>query len=202
MVLFHDVVAVFPLPDDEVGAVCLVVARAGRCMGVTAVAGHLLRDPMPADGLLQQPERRLLIAMLRAQTVHGLALLIHGTIEGVPPAFHLTLGLVHPPPDPPGTLPAMKRLFHQGTVWHDPALDRRGVDRDPTLLPQLFDMPIAQRGGDLPAHAPENAVLGKMGPLAADRHCRSPSLGTLNHRERAYPKSTHMKIATKPQKVL
>src|SRR5262249_32909931 len=58
--------------------------------------------------------------------------------------------------------------------------------------------PIAQRVGYIPAHAHENDVLGKMGPFEADRHRRSPSLCTLSHRGRAYPKSTQMKIATKP----
>jgi hypothetical protein len=42
-------------------------------------------------------------------------------------------------------------------------------------------------------------ALRKMGPLEADRHRRSPSLCTLSHRGRAYPKSTQMKIATKPK---
>src|SRR5262245_59655184 len=52
--------------------------------------------------------------------------------------------------------------------------------------------------GYIPAYAHENDVLGKMGPFEADRHRRCPSLCTLSHRGRAYPKSTQMKIATQP----
>ena len=114
--------------------------------------------------------------MLREQKVNGLALLIHGTIEVVPHAFHLNIGLVHPPTDPHGTLAAMECLFQLGTVFHDPALDGRMIDRHPTLLHEFFDMPIAQRIRHIPAHAHENDLLRKMGPLEADRHRRSPSL--------------------------
>ena len=45
----------------------------------------------------------------------------------------------------------MKRLFHQGTVFHDPALDSRVV-HGPPLLHQFFDMPIAQGIGHIPAY--------------------------------------------------
>src|SRR5947208_2942404 len=119
------------------------------------------------------------------------------TREIVPVTFDLARGLVHPPTPPHRALAARKRLFPQGTVLHAPALERRVVDRDPTLLQQLCDMPIAQRVGDIPAHAHAKDVLGNMGPFEADRHRRSPSLCTWRHRGRAYPKSTHMKFATK-----
>ena len=55
--------------------------------------------------------------------------------EGAPGHFYrLRLAHFHPPTDPHRALPAMKRFFQQGTVFHDPALDSRMVDRDPTLL--------------------------------------------------------------------
>jgi site-specific DNA recombinase len=64
--------------------------------------------------------------------------------EGVPGHFYrLRLAHFHAPAHPYRALAAMKRLFQQGTVFHDPALDGRVVDRDPTLLQQFFDMPIA-----------------------------------------------------------
>src|SRR6266566_7612277 len=49
----------------------------------------------------------------------------------------------------------------------------------------------------IPAYAHENDLLRKMGPLEADRHRHSPSLFTLSHRGRSYPKSTQMKICDK-----
>ena len=77
----------------------------------------------------------------------------------------------------------MKRLFQLGTVFDDPALDRRVVDVDPTFLHEFFDMAIAQGIRHIPAHAHQNDILREMGPLEAHRHRRSPSLFTLSHRE-------------------
>jgi hypothetical protein len=62
------------------------------------------------------------------------------------------------------------------------------VDRDPTLLHEFFDMPIAQGIGHVPPHTHENDVLWEMGSLEADRHHRSPSLFTVDNRRRSYLK--------------
>src|SRR5262245_63526157 len=53
----------------------------------------------------------------------------------------------------------MERLLQQGTVFHDPVLDRRMVVRHSALLHQSFDMPIAQRMHHLPAHAHQTDIL-------------------------------------------
>src|SRR6266446_66124 len=50
------------------------------------------------------------------------------------------------------------------------------TDRHPALLHQLFDMPVTQGIGDIPAHAHEHDIWWKMGSLEADRHRRSSSL--------------------------
>jgi len=50
MILLHDVVEIFHLTDDDIGAMCLVVALDGGCIGVTAVDGDLLRASVAADG--------------------------------------------------------------------------------------------------------------------------------------------------------
>ena len=64
MVLLHYIIKVFDLPDDDGGAVFLVVALDGGFIGVTAVNGDLLGNPMTADGFLQKPECGLFIAVL------------------------------------------------------------------------------------------------------------------------------------------
>src|SRR5262249_53253406 len=69
-------------------------------------------------------------------------------------------------------------------VFHDPALDRRMVDRDPALLQQFLDMPIAQGVGHIPTHAHENNIWWEMSSLEANRHRYSPSLCTVGHRDR------------------
>ncbi len=58
-------------------------------------------------------------------------------------------------------------------------------------------MPTAQGICDIPAHTNEDDVLGEVGPLEAYHHRLFPSLHTVGHRERAYPKSPHMKICDK-----
>jgi hypothetical protein len=88
----------------------------------------------------------------------------------------------------------MPRLFSQGTVLHDPALDGGMGERHPPLCHPCFDMSRASGGGDRPAHAQEHELLREMGLLAAARHRRSPSLCLLSPRGRAYPTSIHMKI--------
>ena len=49
--LFHNIIYIFHLPDDDGGAVCLVAAANGRGMGLTAIKRAFLRDAMPADRL-------------------------------------------------------------------------------------------------------------------------------------------------------
>src|SRR5262249_20645743 len=53
MILLHDVVEVFPLTDDAVGAVRLIVALDGGCIGVTAVDGDRLGETVAADGFFR-----------------------------------------------------------------------------------------------------------------------------------------------------
>src|SRR5262249_17093672 len=81
---FHDVVEVFHLADGDVRAVFFVVAFNGRFVGVTAVNGDRLRDPVAADCLLQKPERCFFIPVLREEKVNGLAVLVHRTGEILP----------------------------------------------------------------------------------------------------------------------
>ena len=54
----------------------LVVALDGGFIGVTAVDGNRLGDPVAADGFLQKAQRSFLIAVRREQNINGLARLI------------------------------------------------------------------------------------------------------------------------------
>jgi hypothetical protein len=143
MILLYDIIQVFDLPDGDGRAVRLIIAFDRGFIGVTAVNRDRFGEPVAADRLLQKPQCGLGVAVLGEQKVDRLAVLIDRPIQLAPLAFDLDVRLVHPPANPHRTLPAMKRFFQQGTVFHDPALDRRMVDRDPTLLHQFFDMPIA-----------------------------------------------------------
>ena len=57
MVLLDHIIQVFYLTDNDVGAVCLVVALDGRFVGLTVGNGDGLGDPMTTDCLPQKAPR-------------------------------------------------------------------------------------------------------------------------------------------------
>src|SRR5215471_368647 len=57
-------VSIFHLPDGDVRAMLFVIAFDGGFIGVTAVNRERLRDPVPADRLLQKPQCGLCIPLL------------------------------------------------------------------------------------------------------------------------------------------
>jgi len=85
-------------------------AANGRFIGRTTVNGDLLRHAVAADRLGQAPLGGLLIALCRQQEIDGLAGLIHRTIEGIPVAFDLDVGLIHAPTDPHRPLAPVERF--------------------------------------------------------------------------------------------
>jgi hypothetical protein len=165
MILFHDIVEILDLADGDGGTVLLVVALDGRFIGRTSIDGDLLWHAVAADCLEQEPLGGLLVALFCQQEINGLARLIDGTIEIIPVALHIDIRLIHALADPHRALAPVERLFQLRTIFHDPTLDSRVVDRHPTLFQQFFDMPIAQGIRQIPAHAHQNDILWEMGPL-------------------------------------
>ena len=96
-----------------------------------------------------------------------------GISEIMPSALDLDVRLVHPPAAPHRAFAAMEGLFEPWGILQDPVVDRRVVDRDPTLLHQLFQLAIAQGIGQGLPHADQDDLLHKMGALEAD-HGLSP----------------------------
>ena len=89
MVLFHDVVEILDFTDGDGGAVLRIRAFDGRFIGRTPVDGDLLRHPVTADRLRQEPLSGLLVAFLCEEKVDGLARFIDGAIEIAPLALDL-----------------------------------------------------------------------------------------------------------------
>src|SRR5438270_13010988 len=85
MILFDNVVEILDLTDGDCRAVLRIIALDGRFIGRTPVDGDLLRHAVAADRLDPEPLRRVLIALCCQQEINGLARLIDGTIEVVPP---------------------------------------------------------------------------------------------------------------------
>ena len=67
MILFHHIMQIFHLADGDGRAVFLVIAFDGGFLGVTAIDGNRLGEPVAADRLLQKPERGLGVPVLRQQ---------------------------------------------------------------------------------------------------------------------------------------
>jgi hypothetical protein len=72
VILFHHIIQIFHLPNDDVGPMRLIVASDRGFIGLTAVNSNRLGDPMAADRLCQKPKRRLGIPVLREEKVDGL----------------------------------------------------------------------------------------------------------------------------------
>jgi len=174
MILFHDIIHVFYLPDDDGRAMLCVVALHGGFIRLTAVNGDRLEEPVTADRFLEQPEGRLCVSMLRQQKVNGLAVLVHGAIEIAPLAFDFDGRLVHAPADPRRALAAVQGFFQERVVFDHPPVDGGVIHVDPTFQHEFFDVARAQGVGDLPADTQQNNVWREMSPFEADRHRLAP----------------------------
>src|SRR5262249_61354744 len=103
MLLLHHSLEILHLADRDRGAVLLMVALDRGCMGVAAVTGDGLRQPITADGFLQGPGRRLFVPALRQENVHGLAVFLPGPRAIEPLTLPRDASLLHDPahPHPP-----------------------------------------------------------------------------------------------------
>ena len=108
---FDNVIQIFHLADDDGGAVLLIVAFDGGFIGVTAVDGNLLGNPVAADSFLQKAQRGLLVSLLGEEEINGLAMFIHRPILVIPLPFDLNIRLIHPPADPHRPFAAVKCCF-------------------------------------------------------------------------------------------
>ena len=84
MVLFHHIIEIFHLADDNRRAVLGVIALDGGFIGRTPVNGDLVGYAVAADRLREEALGGLLIPLLRQQKVNRLAVFIDGAIEIAP----------------------------------------------------------------------------------------------------------------------
>lgn len=84
MLVFHDIVEIFALTDEERCPVFLVVTFHRRFVGGAPVNRELLWPPMAADRLDQEALGRAFVAVLGQEKVQGLALLVDGPVEIIP----------------------------------------------------------------------------------------------------------------------
>ena len=89
MVLFHQIIQLLDLTDLD-GGTRLLLECIKRCgVGAALVDGHLLRQAVLSDGLLEEAPGGLLVAVGGEQEVDGLSLLVDRAIEVFPLTFNL-----------------------------------------------------------------------------------------------------------------
>jgi hypothetical protein len=79
----------------------------------------------------EEARGRVLVPLFREEEIDGLARLIHRARERVPLACDPDGRLVQAPTDPDRLGAAVKRLLSLRTVFADPAVDGRVVNREP-----------------------------------------------------------------------
>jgi hypothetical protein len=67
MILFHHIIQILHLPDDDVGPMLLVIALDSGFIGFTAINRDRLGDPVTAARVRQKAQRRRCIPVLREQ---------------------------------------------------------------------------------------------------------------------------------------
>src|SRR5262245_26396345 len=130
---------------------------------------------MTTDCVGQKPLGCLLIAVLSEEKVDRFAVFGARTRERVPPALHLDVCLREAPAPPPRPLAPMAGFLQWRAIFSHPAVDRGVIHLSPAFCHAFFDGARTQRVRQVPANPHENDLVGKMGPLETDRHCRSPS---------------------------
>jgi hypothetical protein len=109
-------------------------------------------------------------------------------------SFDLDLGLIHMPADPDRPLTTMEGVFHLETIFQDPAVHSRVVDRHPAFLRAFFHIMVTQGIGQIPPHAGSENYPSRNGLFEA-HHCRTPALVSLSHSEGVFtPDSIEMEI--------
>jgi hypothetical protein len=90
MLLRHDVIQIFHLPDGDGGTMLVMVIPASGGMGLAPINGDRLGRAMAADGLGEEAPSGSLASVLSEQEVTRLPRLIDSAIQVGPLAFDLT----------------------------------------------------------------------------------------------------------------
>ena len=104
----------------------------------------------------------MLVTLGGKQKINPLPRLVHGAVEVLPLAPDLDVRLVHSPALANWAfLLISERRLQLRCELLDPTIDARMVDLHTTLFHHLFQIPIAERIGQVPAHTGQDDVLFK-----------------------------------------
>ena len=122
VVLLDEVVQVLDLAHDDLLPSPSVHSFESCHIRATFIDRHFLRCAVPLDRLFEEPSRRGLVAMRPQQEIDSVTCLVDGTVQILPLALDLDVGLVHPPASAGLAPGAPERLLEDGQQ-----LDRSAV---------------------------------------------------------------------------
>src|SRR5713101_9660374 len=105
----------------------------------------------------------------------------HRAIEVGPFSFDFHVGFIEPPTPPHGTLPAAELLFKLRGILDNPAVERGMIDCHTPLAHHLLELPIRNRIGHVPSHAPQNDFSLELIALEVNHATTSTSLSAEEH---------------------
>lgn len=115
--------------------------------------------------LSEEARRGLRIALGAKQKVDGLPSRVHRPVQVLPTTFDLDVGFVDAVGIMGGVQVRPATLPELGSVVLHPTLDRGVFDNDATLAHHLFQVPIAQRLAQVPAHTQEDDLAFEVPPF-------------------------------------
>ena len=162
VILLDQVVQVFDLADLDGLSGFLLERPKGDGVGPALVDRDLVRKAVVVNRFAQKPQRGLLVTLGAEQKINRLPCFIHGAEEVLPLAPDLDVRLVRSPALANWAfLLISERRLQLRCELLDPTIDARMVDLHAALFHHLFQIPIAERIGQVPAHTGQDDVLFK-----------------------------------------
>ena len=165
MVLLDDVVQVFALAHNNVGASGSLDTFNGGRVRAALVDRDLLWHVVQVDCALQKPPGCRQIAFGSEEEVDRVARAVNSALEIFPVARHQDAGFVHTPASTNGALASTKHHCQHRQHFDRPSVDCGVVNQSTALVHHLLNVAQAQRGGHVPSHAGEHDFQWIVQPL-------------------------------------
>ncbi len=163
MVLFHDVVQLFP-PDhfnwDRATKTIqhLVDGLEASSVSSSFVDYNLSRKAVDLQHTSKEFCVRGFVSTLRKHEIKRLAVLVDNSIEIDPVAFHLDVSFVHSPGAVARPFSMTRRFSDCACIPRHPALQRRVIYCNASLMYDLFQIAISHTVSDIDKHSEEDHI--------------------------------------------
>ena len=142
MILFHQIVQVFTLPDGDLFFIRFPGVECGqrRRIGTAFIDDHDLWLTVVANGLAKEAQGSCSVTSGGQQEVDGLTCSIDSTVQIFPLAFDFYVGFIHSPSATQLAFMSVKGLIQERYQADDPAVKRGMINDNPTLCHYLFQI--------------------------------------------------------------